>query len=119
VLHGVARREADGLTRVRLDGGGVVTAAEPGEGPVAVSVYPWEISLEPAGTAAVGSTQNHLPAEVVTVTRIGTRVRVGLAAPQPLVAEVTGPAVDRLGLVPGQRVVASWKATATRVVPLA
>ena len=30
-------------------------------GPVAVSVYPWEIALAPAGTARSGSAQNHLP----------------------------------------------------------
>jgi molybdate transport system ATP-binding protein len=118
VLVGEASPGERGLTRVELDGGGSVTAAEPGEGRMAVSVYPWEISLEPHGTVAAGSTQNHLAAEVVSVTAIGNRVRVGLAAPQPLVAEVTGTAVDRLGLAPGQRVVASWKATAARLIPL-
>jgi molybdate transport system ATP-binding protein len=118
VLTGSARPGPGGLTVVALDGGGHVTAADAGEGRVAVSVYPWEISLEPAGTVPAGSAQNHLDAEVVSVTVIGNRVRVGLAAPQPLTAEVTGPAVERLHLVPGQRVVASWKATAARLVPL-
>jgi molybdate transport system ATP-binding protein len=118
VLRGVATRGHDGLTRVALDGGGSVTVAEPGAGRVAVSVYPWEISLLPAGWRPEGSAANHLAVEIVTVTEIGTRVRVGLAAPQPLTAEVTGPAVARLGLAPGQRVVASWKATATRLVPM-
>jgi molybdate transport system ATP-binding protein len=118
VLTGTASPGAGGLTRVELDGGGSVTATDPGEGRVAVSVYPWEIALEPAGTVAAGSAQNHLSVDVVSVTAIGNRVRVGLAAPQPLTAEVTGPAVDALGLAPGQRVVASWKATAARIVPL-
>jgi molybdate transport system ATP-binding protein len=118
VLTGTASAGPDGLTRVALDGGGSVTATDPGEGRVAVSVYPWEIALEPAGSAAAGSAQNHLAAEVVSVTVIGNRVRVGLAAPQPLTAEVTGPAVEQLQIAPGQRVVASWKATAARVVPL-
>jgi molybdate transport system ATP-binding protein len=118
VLTGTARPGPGGLTVVELDGGGRVTAADAGEGRVAVSVYPWEIALEPAGTVPAGSAQNHLAAEEVTVTAIGNRVRVGLAAPQPLTAEVTGPAVERLRLAPGQRVVASWKATAARLVPL-
>jgi molybdate transport system ATP-binding protein len=52
------------------------------------------------------------------VTEVGNRVRVGLAAPQPLVAEVTGVAVGGLHLAPGVRVTASWKATATRLVSL-
>ena len=51
VLTGVAGAGADGLTRVELDGGGTVTSTDGGEGPVAVSVYPWEIAIEPVGTA--------------------------------------------------------------------
>jgi molybdate transport system ATP-binding protein len=118
VLTGVAAAGADGLTHVRLDGGGSVRVTAAGHGPVAVSVYPWEISLAAAGTVGADSAQNHLNAEVVSVTAIGNRIRVGLAAPQPLTAEVTGPAVERLRIAPGQRVVASWKATATRLLPL-
>jgi molybdate transport system ATP-binding protein len=118
VLTGVAAPGAGGLTRVALDGGGSVTATDPGEGRVAVSIYPWEIALEPAGAVAESSAQNHLAAEVTSLTVIGNRVRVGLAAPQPLTAEVTGAAVEQLRIAPGQRVVASWKATAARLVPL-
>jgi len=119
VLTGVARPGPEGLTAVRLDGGGEVTTTDPGEGEVAVSVYPWEISIEPAGAeAAPGSTQNHLAAEVVTVTTLGNRVRLGLAGPQPLAAEVTATSVHELGLRAGTRVTASWKAAATRLVAL-
>ena len=49
---------------------------------------------------------------------VGNRVRVGLAAPQPLTAELTAPATDRLHIQPGDRLVATWKATATRLLPL-
>jgi molybdopterin-binding protein len=45
-------------------------------------------------------------------------VRLGLAAGQPLVAEVTGKAVDDLHLYAGREVIASWKATTTRLVAL-
>ncbi|MEA2324397.1 MAG: molybdate transport system ATP-binding protein [Solirubrobacteraceae bacterium] len=51
-----------------------------------------------------------------TITAIGSRIRVGLAAPQPLVAEVSEVAVRDLHLAPGVRVTASWKAAATRLV---
>lgn len=117
VLTGTARPGADGLTRVELDGGGAIVSADGGEGPVAASVFPWEITLAPAGAAPRDSARNHLEAEIVSVTTIGGRARVGLAAPQPLVAEVTEASVQRLGLVPGARVVAAWKAAATRLVP--
>ena len=85
---------------------------------MAVSVYPWEIAIEPAGEAPHGSTQNRLEAEVVSVTTVGNRVRLGLSAPQPLAAEITGPAAEALGLSAGARVTASWKASATRLVAL-
>ena len=118
VLTGTARPGAAGLTSVALDGGGEVVSTEPGDGPVAVSVYPWEIALEPAGSKRHGSAQNHLAVEVVSVTAVGNRVRAGLAAPQPLVAELSDASAHQLGLVPGAPVVATWKAAATRLLRL-
>jgi molybdate transport system ATP-binding protein len=118
VLTGVATSGPDGLTHVALDGGGVVTSTDRREGAVAVSVYPWEIAIEPAGEPAHGSTQNRLAAEVVTVTVVGNRVRLGLAAAQPLAAEITQVAAQALDLRAGVRVTASWKAAATRLVAI-
>ena len=46
VLAGVAWRERGG-TVVELDGGGQVRSTDDAEGPVAVSVFPWEVTLEP------------------------------------------------------------------------
>jgi molybdate transport system ATP-binding protein len=117
VLTGHARRGKDGLTVVELDGGGSLTSTDPLEGEVAAAIFPWEIALEPPGTATPGSALNHLEARVRSVTEIGNRVRVGLELPQPLAAEVTSASAVRLGLAPGSRVVATWKATATRLVP--
>ena len=118
VLTGVAREGPGGLTIIDLDGGGGATSTDRRTGPVALSVHPWEIALEPAGARSEGSAQNHLEAEVITVTEVGNRVRVGMTAAQPLVAEVTRAAVGGLHLEPGVRVTASWKATATRLVSL-
>jgi molybdopterin-binding protein len=56
----------------------------------------------------------------VGVVPVGSRVRVALEAgggDQFLTAEVTEPAVRSLGLMPGREVIASWKATATRLAP--
>jgi molybdate transport system ATP-binding protein len=129
VLSGTARPSgADGLTAVELDGDGIVATTDLGDGRVAVSVFPWEITIAraPQSRGAPGSdvaasgesTQNRLLAQVVSLTVIGNRVRVGLAAGQPLVAEVTAKAAQELALREGLDVVASWKATATRLVPL-
>jgi molybdate transport system ATP-binding protein len=116
VLTGTACAGTDDLNVIELDGGGTIYALHAEAGPVGASVFPWEIALEPAGAARSSSAQNRLGADVVSVTAIGGRVRVGLAAPQPLVAEITAIAARELALAPGVRITASWKATATRVV---
>jgi molybdate transport system ATP-binding protein len=116
VLSGTAHRAASGTTVVALDGGGEVASSDAATGEVGVAIYPWEVTIEPAGTTPHGSALNHLDAQVVSLTEVGSRVRVGLQAGQPLVAEVTSESVARLGLAPGGRVVATWKATATRLV---
>jgi molybdate transport system ATP-binding protein len=118
VLTGSARPGAGGLTEVELDGGGTVVSTDAASGRVAVSVFPWEIAIEPPDDAAHGSAQNRLAAEVVAVTALGNRVRLGLSAPQPLAAEITLPSAQALGLEPGSRVTASWKAAATRLVAI-
>jgi molybdate transport system ATP-binding protein len=116
VLTGTARGGPEGLTSVELDGGGLVVSTDAGEGPVAASVYPWEIAIEPASEPPHGSAQNRLTGEVVTITTVGNRVRVSVAGPQPIAAEITLDSAERLGLRTGSVVTASWKATATRLV---
>ncbi len=118
VLRGEATREPGGLTLVRLRGGGKVRSTDAASGPVAVSVFPWEISLQPPGSEATDSMLNRLGGEVASVTPVGNRVRVGIATPQPLGTEVTARSAEAMGLRPGVRVVAAWKATATRLIPL-
>jgi molybdate transport system ATP-binding protein len=117
VLTGRGRRNADGMLVVALDGGGEVLALEGEEGDVAVSVYPWEVGLARPGEVPHDSTRNHLDVDVLSVTHVGARVRVGLAAPQPMVAEVSDAAAAELALERGGRAVASFKAAATRVLP--
>ena len=118
VLTGLARRGPAGVSYVELDGGGKVTSTDQAAGVVAVSVYPWEIVIEPAGEEPHGSAENRLPAEVLSVTAVGGRVRVGVGGAQQLVAEVTRASAERLQLEPGTRVIATWKAAATRLVGL-
>jgi molybdate transport system ATP-binding protein len=118
VLTGVASAGPDGLTRVELDGGGTVTSTDAGQGDVAVSVYPWEIAIESSDERVHGSAQNRVPAKVISITAVGNRVRLGLAGPQPLAAEITDASAERLALRAGSHVTASWKAAATRLVPI-
>ncbi|MGH2990453.1 MAG: TOBE domain-containing protein [Solirubrobacterales bacterium] len=116
VLNGEAARTEGDLTVVCLDGGGETRSTDIARGPVAASVYPWEIAIEPPGTRGGGSALNRLEAEVLGVTAVGNRARVGLRARQHLTAEITGASASRLGLARGTRVLATWKATATRLI---
>ena len=118
VLPGTAHRRADGLTEVALDGGGTVVSVDELTGPVAAVVRPWDISLSELDALRDDvSAQNRLRATVTAVTPFGTRARVALALPAPLAADVTAEACERLGLRPGAATLATWKATATRLVP--
>jgi molybdate transport system ATP-binding protein len=118
VLTGTASHDASGGADVALDGGGVIHSTDRATGPVAASVHPWEIALAPADEEPGGSAQNRITAEVASVTTVGSRTRVGLVGAQPLAAEVATASAERLGLRPGLRVTATWKATATRLAPL-
>ncbi len=72
--------------------------------------------IEPLDVPYTGSARNHLSAEIVSITNVGGRVRLGLSAGQPLIAEVSEAA---LGARPPPRACASpraGKAAATRLV---
>jgi molybdate transport system ATP-binding protein len=117
VLSGEAHRSGAGLVEIALDGGGTVLSTDGDRaGRVAVSVHPWEITLAPPASSAASSARNRIRGRVTSVTAVGNRVRVGLDASQPLVAEVTPAAVAELRLEPGAEVAATWKASATRVI---
>ena len=113
LLHGFARPSSEGLTEVVLDGGAVVFSTDRAEGRVGVVVYPWEVSI--AHQAGADSALNHVAAPISSVVTIGNRARVRVG---PLVGEVTTASAERLGLERGQVVVASFKATGARLVPL-
>ncbi len=111
LLQGDALVGRDGLTEVRLAGGGTVFSTDEARGTTTAIVYPWDVAL--ARESADDSALNHLRGEIVSLVPLGNRVRVRL--PQ-LVAEVTAASAARLRLEPGDAVVASFKATATRLV---
>ena len=104
---------AGGLTRLELDHGGAVYSTDTVEGAAAAVVYPWDVTL--ARSAPDDSAQNHLVGEVGSLSRIGNRVRVTVG---PITAEVTAESAERLAVREGERLVATWKATATRLVAL-
>ena len=99
------------LTEVALEDGTFVYSTDRGAGEVALVVYPWAVSL--AREAPADSALNHVRAEIGSLVTVGNRVRARVG---PLTAEVTAASVARLGLRAGESVVASFKATATRLL---
>jgi molybdopterin-binding protein len=113
LLPGDARAGPGGLTEVRLADGQRLFSTDRLEGRVGVVVYPWEVTVgrrEPDD-----STRNRVRGRVETLVPVANRVRVHVG---PLTAEVTAESAERLALRPGETVVASFKATGTRLVPL-
>jgi molybdate transport system ATP-binding protein len=113
LLRGRARRAADGLTEVALEDGLRVRSVDVGQGEVGVLVQPWDVAL--ARRVPDDSMQNHVRAAIATVVPVGNRVRVRVG---PLTAEITRDSAERLALREGDVVVASFKATATRLLQL-
>jgi molybdate transport system ATP-binding protein len=113
LLHGTARPGLDGLTEVVLDDASVAYSTDQGGGRVGLAVYPWEIAL--ARSEPSDSSVNHVRGDVRSLVSLGNRVRVRVG---PLTAEITAASAARLALREGDPVVASFKATATRLVPL-
>jgi len=112
LLEGNARRRGD-LAEVVLDDGATVSSTDPYTGRVGVAIYPWEITISREQPA--DSTLNHVSGEITSLVGVDNRVRVQIGH---LTAEASRRSAERLDLKEGDRVVASFKATATRLLPL-
>jgi molybdate transport system ATP-binding protein len=116
-MVGTANRIGD-LTSISGSGWvAPVRSADAGQGHVGVVVYPWEVSV--SRLPPDGSALNLVHGTVRRITVVGNRARVSLDSMPPIIAEVTEESIRHLGLSPGAQVFASWKATATRLVPYA
>jgi molybdate transport system ATP-binding protein len=111
LLHGTVAGASNGIARVRLEDGTIISTTEPAEGHVVVAVYPWDVIVgtEPPHDSAL----NVIHAPIRTITELGNRVRLGVG---PISAEITSESLRRLGLRVDQVVYASFKATGTRVL---
>ncbi len=113
----IVRREPGASARVRVSQG-ELAVVDPGfEGDVLLLVDPRDIilSLEPP----TGSARNVLEGEIEELAPeppAGDHVRVFLASDPPLAVEVTQQSADSLGLRPGQKVFAAFKATGVTVL---
>jgi len=111
LFHGNGRGNA-----VETEGGGEVVTAEPVNGEVYVAIHPHAVSLHRIHPE--GSPRNVWRGRVDGTDLLGDRVRVHLAGPLPIVAEVTAAALSELELHDGSELWASVKATEVDVYPV-
>jgi molybdate transport system ATP-binding protein len=108
---------ARGLARIATPEGDIAVLEPPNEGDVALVVHPREVILSrehPTGSAR--NVFEGIVEEVVPEPPAGETVRVLVATRPPLVAEVTRSSSEALGLGPGVRVFASFKATGVSII---
>ena len=125
--HPRSRHIADmvGLSLVRGDviagvltdpsGARLIVPADTPQGPSVASIRPTSVSLH--RTRPEGSTRNSWLMTVTDLDRHPLRVRVRLTGPVPLLAELTPAGADSLGLVIGDTIWASVKASEVAVSP--
>ena len=111
VMRGRARATITGLTELELPTGELIRSTDRAEGDAVAIVYPWEVTL--SRTEPDDSAQNHIGGIVASLVPVGNRVRARVG---PLTAEITADSSERLGLRVGGPAVASFKATATRLL---
>jgi molybdate transport system ATP-binding protein len=101
--------------RVTLEDGGALVVADPLAGDVFAVVHPRAVTLLRARPE--GSPRNVWRGPIEEIDVVGTVARVRLATTPAIVAEVTMAAVEALGLVPGEDVWVTVKATEIVLYP--
>jgi molybdopterin-binding protein len=103
-----------------VDAGGrvVEVAAEVRPGAtVRLAIRPEDVTLEPAGSPVhLSSARNALNGVIAGITMSTHAVHVTVDVGFPLVAAVTARSAKELGLVPGKRVCAVFKASAAHLI---
>ena len=111
LLAGRVTGSSNGIARVRLDDGTLISTTDAAAGDVVLAVYPWDVTV---GTEQPhDSALNVISGRIRTITQFGNRVRLGVG---PIAAEITTESLARLGLEVDDLVFASFKATGTRVL---
>jgi molybdenum ABC transporter ATP-binding protein len=111
LLRGRVAKSSNGIARVQLADGTVISTAGAATGEVVVAVYPWDVTISVAEPH--DSALNVIAAPISSITELGNRVRLAVG---PISAEITRESLRRLELRLDQKVFASFKATGTRVL---
>ena len=105
---------ADGVLTTATGAHVVIADALPGTSFAVIRPSSIALVREPASGSSARNTWHGM---ITDIDRLGDRVRVGVAGPLPLTAEITVEALDALSLRPGDEIYASTKATDINVYP--
>ncbi|MCU1499444.1 MAG: transporter ATP-binding protein [Acidimicrobiales bacterium] len=114
-LLGTNLLRGEGAGHAVVVDGARVEVAEVVEGATFVTISPRAVALHTRRPE--GSARNAWPATITDLDLIGERVRVHLAGPVPLVAEITTAALTALALHPGEPIWVTVKATEVATYP--
>jgi molybdate transport system ATP-binding protein len=112
LFTGTARTLADGTSEVVVGRTAFVVHGE-WTGPVALVVDPDAVTLSRESSET--SARNRLSGDVETLVPDGSAVRVAIASDPAIAARITASSAAALGLAPGVRIYASFKAGEARV----
>ena len=117
VLPATVERATDEMTLLRVGAASVWVTEQPPVGATSVLLLIGPDDVVIARERRSSSERNAFDARITRVETIGRRVRLTLDCGFPLVAHVTRQSTRELGLVEGEPVVASFKATGPHLLP--
>jgi molybdopterin-binding protein len=116
LLPGTVLAAAEGLVTVGIAASTVEVAGDVRAGErVLVCLRPEDVALARAD-ALPSSVRNHLVGRITAIVPLGFVARVVVDCGVPIVAVVTRRSLEELGLAEGERVIASFKATAAHLL---
>jgi molybdopterin-binding protein len=116
LIPGTVQRAADGILAVGIAGATIEVAGEGSEGErVLVCLRPEDVALARTD-APPSSVRNHLVGRITAIVPLGFVARIVVDCGVPIVAVVTRRSLADLRLAEGERVIASFKATAAHLL---
>ncbi len=117
VVPGRVLAQEEGMVAVDVGGATVEAVGDFAEGlEVLVCLRPEDVTLIAPTTVTRSSARNHLPGRVTRLASAGAQIRVTVDCGFPLVALLTRRSAQELGLEPGSKVVASFKASTIHLI---
>ena len=117
ILQGRVRKKQGGSIFVDVNGNEIEVAGDVEAGTnVTLCIRPENVTLSLSPPVMATSARNVFPGRITRITPLGLVVKIEIACGFPLVAYVTGNAVEDLGLREGKEVTAQFKATAVHVI---